>query len=506
MNGTGNMVKFHDCAAAVIARTPDQQCFPSRRTMPLQTETLHTTRNYNSEWALPALAPDEGMDLLAGVARLTRMGPENREAITYSHANETSQLLEAVTKRAVTRSIYQFRNGDTHLNNFAVTPMLQRGIAIMEGKATSDPTYAFELARRQYELREQQRLLGQLENGKLNNSYLVTISPFPEEANTITAQNVGYFTKERTGKLRIVTNTDKGVEIVEMFFPQGDLQKAKEIAKLLGKSADHVEHTAQMLGEQIEISKEKYATWEELFSRLSDTLYQDEAPRIVENTRRVLHQAAPVVEDIVHMDQELAKSLLDGYPTQEVKSLLFRYVNATDSSGNPILPIDESDILWDGMGNFSKEAAKIIAKLVRLSCYTRVAQMTHQNSVSDYRRYVDVDEARTPAYLDPNISMFFGDTLFSFCGGSIGGRMPGFGSMVNMLYGVPTYTGEVKVTTCPGCRNKCLLNEAHVDKGIGCPHCSNKVEGGCDSEAIVAASRKANDWELMSYLTAETTE
>lgn len=73
---------------------------------------------------------------------------------------------------------------------------------------------------------------------------------------------------------------------------------------------------------------------------------------------------------------------------------------------------------------------------------------------------------------------------------------------------LPRYSSfsEVRVTRCPGCSTRQLLTSEHVNKGLTCNHCRQKVNTKCDREAIFNKSKLASYYEKEKLQPAETTE
>lgn len=348
---------------------------------------------------------------------------EREIACSYARCNEQAALLEAVSKQSVSVSQQLLVDGQFAAFNQPLVPMFERGLAAATRKMASDSRFKVEVWRRSKELEEQLQLNELAQSGELNSHYLLTISPYPEEMDEKTSQELGYFPQERVGKIRIHDfNPQTGMkQTIEFFFTRSSLEKVRLIAAALGlgDSFSHLVNPSQTLDQRVLVSKLRVGSWLDLLRLLGPVLYDGQHQDIIAKSQVVLSEAQPLIDSLVNLDTELALSLEKRQPTARILQMINLYLRKYPRRMTSFPELDRNLLLF-GRSYFTDEVAIVLKKIALMNTYTQVAVLTDQPSVKHLaymKRYI---RDHLSIYDNPAIDGFMmgrlGSPGFAFCG------------------------------------------------------------------------------------------
>lgn len=367
--------------------------------------------------------------------------------------------------------------------------VLQAGIDDISKKIDGEerPEYEFELARRQAELATEEWLTNSCKRGGIRNQIFLTISPYPEEVEGRVASNLGYKPEEKLGKLRFETFVEGVRQTIELSVARGSVRIFQNLAERLGYDKSPLTNSTSFLRTPISLgNSSNYLDTVINTARRYDSLLEDESKgslqyfcgqevkgesakdyeQIVNRQRWVREKGRGLVEEVCALNLELAKSLNQGNPTEQIKTSLRYWIEAKDQKGMSLLDEEQLDLLKQAaQGNMMSSGVAFVLKkneLIRMwsvmACVVnedKAKQMfgaEHVRLVQGFVESGSIHTSQARSQMDQKIAEV--NPVFLACGGVLGGGR--FGSVNlfqtslaaarNTLFG-----GEHEWFVCPKC-------------------------------------------------------
>lgn len=428
-----------------------------------------------------------GYNVLAEID-LLRRNPGSQD---YVFENELTAACEAVGSN-YGGMWSSYRPWDAATGQFrafgcSFTQMLQVGVEDIRIKIEDQgiEEYRFELNRRQAELDSERQLITRYQQGEITNQVFLTISPYPEEINEQVASSLGYKPKEQLGKLRFEVFVNGVRQTIELSVARGSVRIFQSLAQQLGFAEDLPQDSTSFLRTPISLGgTSNYLDSVIDVARRYDALIEDgksslhyfcgqpvrnqsekDYEQITKKQRWVREKGRGLVEEVCALNLELAKSLKQGMPTEQIKIFLRYWIRAKDQKGMPLLEEEQLDLLKQAVqGNMMSSGVAFVLKkneLVRMwsvmACVVnedKAKQMfgaEHVRLVQGLVESGSIHTSQARSQMDQKIAEV--NPVFLACGGVLGGGR--FGSNLfqtslaiarNALFG-----GEHRWFVCPKC-------------------------------------------------------
>ena len=460
-------------------------------------------------------------DPLLAEARMFKQAyqsPHDRRLLEHAQAyadfNAQTTLLEAALPEHISFSQQDYTSRGFEAFGQLLLPMLERGIAAISSKADLDRKgngYALEQQRRQYELAEQVAIERMAKQELLNNYYVLTLSPYPKGMDEQIAQELGYLPEKQVGKLRLHDyNPQTRKKTIITFSFSEENQRLDRLVNQLTKLVEQNQgNTVNLDSSSSSIAyyllPKQVGDWPAVYQKLGKGLYDEKNEQLLSKSTNTIDQAGSIAREIVNLDKELAISLLTNKPSQFIKDLAFQLLNPNNSYTQLFTPSDLLMLKGINNGFFNEDVARLIKKIALSNSYLQLAVLTKQPKVARLSLPKDIE----PDIFNPSLAQIawqlLGPMTMSFCG------------MGFEMYNNPNFYGyhpdfirgylfpsvqATKVTTCPQCKKRWLVNYEHGTYGIKCS-CGNRVRGGQGAKCIIDAAKIAEYYEKSAFKEAE---
>lgn len=434
------------------------------------------------------------------------------QLMAYLHQNAYTAASEAVdpggyfwsdTRRWVSTQ------AEFYAFNQPMSQMLQNGIEYVNQQINDDHDHPliFERRREIIELQVEEDLSRAYRQGDLPDGIYFNVSAYPEEVAESDAALYGYKPKQRLAKLRFevfdqgqrttidISVANSRIDILGQlaglqpeqtaYFSSEDLLGLTRYLGPIPQDGSSIESTLRVVEDYDILLSQRYGG-DYFFGRRvafkTDKNYQG----VVEKRKGIFVKGQPLVDQVVNLDIELAKSLSIGTITEYIESKTEYWLGATNKAGQYLLNQKERNHLSRTFlsGTLSREAAEVLKKCEltliwsSMACLVdpilagqkfgteRVAYVTQQLGL---KRRIDDDlyTDLTAMSADPEEAL-----LFELCGGSMGGFGRGLhGLRLTEIGNYLTLDPENDIWKCQRCHYIHLIdarNGVLVDYCKGC--------------------------------------
>lgn len=442
------------------------------------------------------------IDLLIHDYRET--GSFSDSTLAYIEANERTQAIEATTIALhATHQIWSNEQRDFLGYGRSVRQISKNGITHIERVVKEKgPLYEFEKERRKSELTMATTLAGMQENGELTVP-MTHISPFPENAETNIAQELGYFTDTRVAMIRqFIPHPDGTLQVLQLQIENSDIELLARLFEGEGSPKNESGIMRSLIYSKnrsiIDFARDYDILLNQkhgdrfFFGRIVDDNTPRDYDSLKEKTEIVENDTKGIIEDLVNTDIELANSLISGSPTDAISNSIHSILSISGNKSKYSLTGDQRIILSRSLNNFSRDAAKIIKKFSNINAYNMIKCLTEEETArkmfGDQTVTRTLDMYRRLNYSDIMLQQHMqqttmdNETTYIFCGGAITNTnlAEQAYNLVNMPFGkfkkqLQSGGGERKyVKNCGACGVKI---ECVISSGYKCKSCGGTYEG-----------------------------
>ena len=198
---------------------------------------------------------------------------------------------------------------------------------------------------------------------------------------------LGYFMLTRTTMFKqYIPQGDGSVIVVQVAVENSDTELLSKLLsgsdvslselEILGRLTD-IEDVGviDFVRQYDDLLEEKYGT-SFLFGRSTQEKTGDEYGAIVDRTEEIEGKTDVLIDRLVDLDLNLAHSILDGKPNDEITASINGILNA-NYNNSPYAPSPDQLLeLRNSLTNFTRESAEIVKKLETMGIYTMIKSIT----------------------------------------------------------------------------------------------------------------------------------
>lgn len=360
------------------------------------------------------------------------------EAVAFVRSNEFTGALEAVTRGAL--SVVSGQEWDNKSQSFTafglpIIKHITQGAEAIEHRR-SDPSVGYEYDRRRAEVEEQERI----DQMFLQNAAALTmlvVSPYPEEVSDTAAASFGYNPQEKTAMLRWhVISKDGKKETYTLSLSNSSKTIFQKLLARLGAKHNKGMSTTDILATRsdklinppgilsvIDVAKVYDSILGE--DRGGDTYYflgkkvsgpEEQRYDQLEAQRQVFeNQAEPLIDWLVSYDQELAKSLIAGSPTETVGKSILQASRAKNTKGEHVISKQERTLLESSPTlGFTRRHAELLKKHELLRVWSELSILANPQRAREIfgqDRVIQIEEAKR-AYEKSKETLGFSDSWY----------------------------------------------------------------------------------------------